>query len=94
MDNDGNNVYDRLDPACSPYRITAITVEGNDIRIVWETVGGRTDLLQVAPEVGSTYSGVGAPMVIPGADVVTTNRVEVGGATKGPLRIYRLELIP
>lgn len=93
-DNDGNNVYDRLDPACSPYRIVAITVEGDDVRITWETTGGRTDVLQSAPAVAGGYSNVGSPIVIPGSVVVTTNRVEVGGATGSSLRSYRLELIP
>ena len=92
-DNDGNNVYDRLDPACSPYQILAIAREGNDVRVTWETTGGRTDVLQAAVDVAGPYSDVGSPITIPGTSTLTTNAVEVGTATD-PDRYYRVRLVP
>jgi hypothetical protein len=92
-DNDGNNVYDRLDPACSPYQILAVVREGNDVRVTWETTGGRTDVLQAAPDVDGPYTDVGSPIAIPGTSVITTNVVEVGTAGD-PDRYYRIKLIP
>lgn len=94
LDNDGNNVYDRLDPACSPLRIVAIAQEGDNIRISWETTGGRTDVLQASEGVSGPYTDVGSPLSIPGSSAVTTNVVEVGGATNDPGRYYRIKLIP
>jgi hypothetical protein len=94
LDNDGNNVYDTLDPACTPYRIIGVAQEGNDVRITWETAGGRTDVLQVAPGGTAPYLDLGLPLLIPGTGPVTTNVLDVGGAIAVPARVYRMRLIP
>ncbi len=94
LDNDGNNIYDRLDPAVTPYRIRSIKLEGKDVRITWDTTGGRTDVVQTASAVTGPYSDVSAPIGIPGSAVVTTNVVHLGGATNTPAYFYRLRLVP
>ena len=94
LDNDGNNVYDALDPACTPFRIVGITREGDDVRVTWETAGGRTDVLQDAGTAAGAYSDLGPPLLIPGTGPVTTNFLDIGGATNSPSRSYRLNLIP
>ena len=93
LDNDGNTLYDAADFACSPYRILSVTKEGNNVRITWQTAGGRTDAIQASRNVVGTYSNVSSALPITGVGVVTTNYVEVGGATNA-MRFYRLKFSP
>jgi hypothetical protein len=94
LDNDGNNVYEELDPACTPYRIVQVVRTNGNVLVTWETAGGRTDVLQAAGNVVGTFADISAPLTIPGSGAVTTNFVEVGGSTNTPARFYRLRLIP
>ena len=87
-----------VDPT-SPFRISAIQREGDDIRVTWSTAGGTTNMLQVSPGAdGGSYSNNFAdlpPQLITiGAGILTTNRVEAGGATNSPARYYRIRLVP
>jgi hypothetical protein len=93
LDNDGDNLYDMADFDCGPYRIAEILVEGNDIKISWETAGGRRDVLQAASSLTAGFSDVGFTNTIPGVGVVTTNVVESGGATSSN-RFYRIRFVP
>jgi hypothetical protein len=91
LDNDGDNLYDLADFDCGPpYRLLSVETQGADLRITWETVGGRTDLLEVAGSVAGTYRALGAPRIIGGVGLVTTNYLEAGGATN-PARFYRVK---
>jgi hypothetical protein len=90
LDNDGNNLYDVTDYAIGPYRILSVSPEGSNIRITWLTAGGRTNTVQAAAAVNATYSDLGASLVIPGVGLVTTNYLDVGGATNLS-RFYRMK---
>jgi hypothetical protein len=63
------------------------------VRITWQTAGGRTDAIQVSRNVGGIYSNVSSALLISGVGVVTTNYVEVGGATNA-MRFYRVKFAP
>ncbi len=89
LDNDGNGLYDMADYACGPFRVLSVGEEGSDLRITWETAGGRTDALQASSDVEGTFTDVGAAIVIPGVGIVTTNILEAGAATNAA-RFYRL----
>ncbi len=93
LDNDGNNLYDLADFAVGPYRLLSVNREGNNVRVTWLTAGGRTDAVQASGAVAGLYSNVSPPLAIPGVGLVTTNHVEVGGATN-TLRFYRLKFVP
>ncbi|HWH70108.1 MAG TPA: hypothetical protein VNT26_12035, partial [Candidatus Sulfotelmatobacter sp.] len=93
LDNDGNNLYDAADLACNPYQILSTAREGNNLRITWRTGGGRTDAVQAAAQVNGTFTNLNSKLSIPGVGVVTTNYVEVGGATN-KARFYRVRLAP
>jgi autotransporter-associated beta strand protein len=89
--------------SASGLRISAVASEGNNIRVTWVTSGGHTNQLQYLLTVGSDNGyqstnqlwGAAAPVVIlPGSGDVTTNAVDVGGATNGPARYYRIRLVP
>jgi hypothetical protein len=83
-----------------PFRVTSITPVGNNIRITWTTAGGSTNQVQVANGTGNGsyatngFTNLGTQMFIVGSGAVTTNYVDVGGATNKPSRYYRVRLVP
>ena len=94
LDNDGDNLYDLADFDCGPaYLITAITTEGNNVRITWDSVGGRRDMLQSTPSLTEPFSDVGSALDIPGVGMLSTNSVQVGGVTASN-RFYRIRYAP
>jgi hypothetical protein len=93
LDNDGNNLYDVADFAITPYRISSAAKEGNNIRITWITAGGRADSVQVSDIAGGTYSNLSPVFFIPGIGRVTTNYLQVNGATN-TAQFYRLHYTP
>lgn len=92
LDNDGNNLYDLADYAVGPYQLVSATKEGNNLRVTWLTAGGRTNSVQAASSVSGVFSDVSAAIRIPGVGLVTTNYVEIGGATN-LARFYRLKAV-
>jgi hypothetical protein len=92
LDNDGNNLYDLADYAVGPYQLLSATKEGNNLRVSWLTAGGRTNTVQAADSASGTFSDVGAAIRIPGVGLVTTNYLEIGGATN-LARFYRLRSV-
>ncbi len=93
LDNDGNNLYDAADFACAPYKVLSVTPVGNDIRITWQTAGGRTDAVQASSSLGGPYTNVSSPLAISGIGIVTTNYVDAGAANKVE-RFYRINYQP
>jgi hypothetical protein len=89
LDNDGNNLYDLADYAIGPYQLLNATKEGNNLRVTWLTAGGRTNMVQSANSVAGTYSDLSEAIRIPGVGLVTTNYLQIGGATNAA-RFYRL----
>lgn len=84
--------------ANSSLRIIAIAREGNDVRVTWQTVSGKTNMLQVATG-GSTdaltngFVDLPPAVVLIGSGQTTTNQLDMGGATNAPSRYYRLRLV-
>ena len=89
LDNDGNNLYDLADYAVGPIPRLSAVREGANLRITWQTAGGRTETLQVAVNPGGPFTNVSPALVIPGVGLVTTNFLDIGGGTNGS-RFYRL----
>jgi hypothetical protein len=84
--------------ANSLLRITKIVREGNDVRIYWQTAGGRTNRVQAtAGGSGGSYSNnfvdITPDIIIPGSGDHWTNWPEPGGATNKPARYYRVRLV-
>jgi uncharacterized protein (DUF362 family) len=90
---------DPMDANSTPFRLTAITRQGNDIRISWTTQGGTTNRLQIAPDIASGSSSTNftnlSSVVVPlGKYLASTNYLDVGGATNVPARYFRVRLGP
>ena len=89
---------DPSDPS-SPFRITAIAREGNNIRVTWTTVGGTTNIVQVTPGTANgsytnNFSDLSAQLTILGSSVTSMNYLDLNGATNNPSRYYRVRLVP
>ncbi|HUI06049.1 MAG TPA: autotransporter-associated beta strand repeat-containing protein [Verrucomicrobiae bacterium] len=89
-----------LDPtnSASLFRIVSAVCSATDMIVTWQTGGGRTNVVQASsgqPDSGytNTFQDI-ASIIIPGMGDVTTNYTDVGGATNGPSRYYRVRLGP
>ena len=78
----------------SAFRITSVTRESNNVRIVWKTAGGYTNVVQSASAVSGSYSNLSANFVIAGSGDTSTNFLHVGAVTNTPARFYRIRLVP
>jgi uncharacterized repeat protein (TIGR01451 family) len=86
----------------SVFGITSVVIDGsNNVLITWSTAGVRTNAVQVSEgdaDGGYTTNFVDlttAPYIIlPVSGDTTTNYLDVGGATNGPGRYYRIRLVP
>jgi len=80
------------------FHVTAIGREGDNIRITWQTNGGETNILQATDGMAGSYAtnftDLSLPIILPGSGNVTTNYLDVGGATNFPARFYRVRLVP
>jgi hypothetical protein len=87
------------DFANSVFRIVAAQRETNNVRITWNTVGGKSYRVQInvpAANGGltSNFTDLSPLISVPGFDESVTNYVHVGGATNLPARYYRVRLAP
>ena len=73
LDNDGNGLYDAADFAITPYRILSTVREGNNLRVTWQTAGGRKDVLQVCGAAKGVYSNLSSTISNADVGLVTTN---------------------
>ncbi len=83
----------------SVLQITSITSQGGNILITWIGDGGTTNQVQATPgkpsgDYANSYTDIGSQLLLPGAGQVTTNYLDVGGATNAPSRYYRIRLVP
>jgi hypothetical protein len=80
-DNDGDNLYDLADYSCGPLRMVEVVPEGNNLRVRWETAGGRSERVQLATVLTNGFSDVGSTVTISGVGIKTQEVVLVNGAT-------------
>jgi hypothetical protein len=79
--------------ANSAFRIISVGQETSNIRVTWKTVGGTTNVVEVASVLTNGFSALSSNLLITGSGDVTTNFLDVGGATNGPNRFYHVRLI-
>ena len=85
-----------VNPAPPPglFRITGIAREAGNIRITWQTVGGRTNFVQSASGSSGSFSDLSPKIVPGGGDLTSTNYLDLGAATNFSGRYYRIRLAP
>ena len=79
-------------------QITSIIAQGNDIYLTWQTIGGTTNIVQVAPGdpgYNTNFTDIGASLsIVAGSGLTNANYEDVGGATNSPNQFYRVHLVP
>ena len=85
--------------SASVFRITTVVPQGDDVAITWTTAGGRTNAVQAtAGDVSGGYAtnfiDLSGLFVISGSGDTSTNYLDLGGATNGSARFYRVRLVP
>ncbi len=80
----------------SAFRVLSVATVGDDLRITWQSVGGRTNVLQMASgEFSTNFVDVaGSLTVLAGSGDVVTNFTDAGAATNATARFYRIRLVP
>jgi len=79
-----------------PFQITSIVKQGNDLRITWTTVGGKTNALQAANGAGGGGLSYNFSDIFTVTNTVSTvtNYLDAGAVTNFPVRYYRVRLLP
>lgn len=90
----GTVVIGGVTNSLSGFRITSITREGNNIRLGWICGGGRTNVVQVAQALTNNFADLSGQIILRGSGDVTTNYLDIGGATNVLSRYYRVRLVP
>lgn len=87
----------------NPFNIVSIAVTNSapypSVVLTWATTGGNTNVVQATGGSGGSYNtngfvNISGQMIIAGSGAVTTNYVDVGGATNRPARYYRIQRLP
>ena len=86
---------DPMDTNSTPFRLTPVMRQGNDILIRWTTQGGTTNRVQVAPGFTSgsdsnNFTSLSPAITPAGSYLASTNYLDIGGATNMPARYYRV----
>jgi hypothetical protein len=86
----------------SVFQITSVVTDSNNnVLITWLTAGIRTNAVQATGgDANGGYTDnfvdITTPphIIIPVSGDATANYIDVGGATNGPSRYYRVKLLP
>lgn len=79
--------------ALSQLRIRALTLDGTNVLISWQTAGGRTNVVQTAPSLSDAFTDASPPLVIPGSGDTLANHFDPAGANASA-RFYRVRTAP
>ena len=74
----------------TPVYFTSVIRSGNNIALTWKTPGGSTNWVQAAGGALLGWTNLSGQLVISGNGSVTTNWTEIGRATNGRARFYRV----
>jgi predicted outer membrane repeat protein len=79
----------------SAFRVLAVTRQGNDLLVKWQTAGGHTNVLQSSSTLAQgSFSDISSNIVIPGTGDATNTYLEIGAALNGTNSYYRVRLGP
>ncbi len=81
------------------FQVREIAAQSNNIVVTWDLVQGVTNIVQATPEgwrggFTNNFHDISPPFFVPGTGTIRTNYLDIGGATNGPGRFYRIRLVP
>jgi hypothetical protein len=74
--------------------IKSIVREGNNIRVTWTAMSGKTNALQYAADIGGSSNNFVDLFVVTNSTGSATNYLDVGALMNLPSRFYRVRLVP
>jgi hypothetical protein len=80
-------------PPAGVFSVTNVTVQGNNVSVSWNTIGGETNVVQAAKGTPTNFADISPAIVAGGGDLTNASYVDVGGATNPPGRFYRVRLV-
>jgi hypothetical protein len=99
-DGDGmNNLQEYLagtDPtnSASCFQITSIAPSGNDLLITWTVVTNKSYMVELSTTAPtSSFTNLGTVTVPASPAISSTNYLDLGAATNGPTRFYRIQVV-
>lgn len=77
----------------SPPRVALSASINNpaDFSLSWTTLPGITNYVQASPQATTGFTNISGPILIEGEAEAWVSFMEIGGATKGPTRFYRIQ---
>ena len=83
----------------TPFRITSIVKQGNDVLVTWITAASRTNVLQFTKgaangSYSNNFTDLSPVIIVSGVGLTSTNYLDAGAATNSPARYYRIRLVP
>jgi ELWxxDGT repeat protein len=71
----------------APFQITSIQPSGGGVQLSWQTVGGRTNIVQSSDTIAGPFTNLSPPIIIQGSGSVFTNYID---AMTQSARFYRI----
>ena len=105
-DGDGGTNWQEFQAGTSPtesasaLRIVSIESSGNDIRVTWTAIGGKTYILQAKSDgIDGSFAGPFSdlpmePIVVPGSGETIADYLDSGAAAAAHAQYYRVRLVP
>lgn len=75
-------------------RLTGIQIGGHEVDLAWTAPGGSTNVVQASSSVSGGYADISGNISSAGTGQVTNTFSEIGGATNGLTRFYRVRQVP
>lgn len=81
-------------PPAGVFSMTNLTVQGSNILLKWNTIGGETNVVQAKTgSLSTNFVDISPNIVAGGGDLTNASYTDVGGATNSPARFYRVRLV-
>jgi hypothetical protein len=84
-------------PPAGIFAVTNVIVQGTNVSLKWNTIGGETNVVQATKGkfgvLSNNFIDISPAIVAPGGDLTNTSYLDVGGATNSPTRFYRVRLV-
>lgn len=78
----------------STVKVSALAREGNDIRITWSTVSGKTNFVQASNGTLNNFTNISSAIICPGISRTSTNYLDTGAVNNCSSRFYRIRFVP
>jgi ribonuclease len=80
-------------PPPGVFALTNLVVQGTNILLKWNTIGGQANFVQAAAAPSGNFTDISEAIIKGGGDLTNASYLDLGGATNSPARFYRVRLV-